>query len=86
MNTMFGMIPVENVPASHEKFVVARKCENQLWYWGSWSTQSAADEAAAEIDGLVIIFSMSARVVCDNVYNCCEVAVEGGGTFTITLK
>lgn len=44
-----GIVTIKNMPAEHEKFVVARLCSNELWFYGSWKSYSAAEKAAIEI-------------------------------------
>ena len=45
---------VNNVPKDTERFIVARVCEGELWYWGSWDNREDALKAAKEQDGAVI--------------------------------
>ncbi len=40
--------------ASHYEFIVARKVNDNLWFWGAYSNGSKADKAAREIGGEVI--------------------------------
>lgn len=46
---MFCKIEVRNMPSDPEQYVVARLFEFQLWYWGSYSSQTQAWKAAKEI-------------------------------------
>lgn len=47
-------IEVMNVPKDHDKYIVARLSDGELWYWGSWDDNQLADLAAREIDGVVV--------------------------------
>lgn len=47
-------VEVMNVPTETERYVVARICDCQLWYWGSWDNKKDADITAHEIDGVVV--------------------------------
>ena len=45
-----------NAPESayHYEFVVARKVDNDLWYWGAYADGFKADKVAREIGGIII--------------------------------
>jgi len=45
---------VNNLPATHKTYVVARAVEGELWYWGSWDDEETAHTIANEIDGIVV--------------------------------
>ena len=47
-------VEVMNVPKDHDKYIVARLNEGELWYWGSWEDNQLADLAAREISGIVV--------------------------------
>lgn len=44
-----GTVVIHNMPEKHERFVVARLCDNELWFYGSWVSCTAAENAAKEI-------------------------------------
>jgi len=44
---------INNLPNSLKRFVVARNCEGELWYWGTWDNVHDATAAAIDISGLV---------------------------------
>ena len=50
------MIKINNLPAyaDNYKFVVARRIDGELWFWGAWNDRNKANEAAREIGGMVI--------------------------------
>lgn len=41
-------VKVNNVPSEHDRYIVARLCMGELWYWGSWSTLDAATRVIKE--------------------------------------
>ncbi len=45
---------VYNLPDSVRAFVVARNVNGDLWFWGSWDDRDAAQDAAHEVNGIVI--------------------------------
>ena len=47
-------VRVKNVIAGEEKYVVARICDRELWYYGRWHFYSDACEVAEEVDGIVV--------------------------------
>ena len=44
---------INNMPEEVKRYVVARNVNNELWFWGSYSSQDAALEVARDIDGVV---------------------------------
>lgn len=51
---MIVNVEINNVPRDHERYIVARLNEGELWYWGSWEEEELADIAAEEVDGIVV--------------------------------
>jgi len=47
-------VEVMNVPKNHDKYIVARLSDGELWYWGSWKDKQLADMAAREMNGIVV--------------------------------
>ena len=47
-------VEVFNVPKDHDKYIVARLNEGELWYWGSWEDYQFANQAARVIRGIVV--------------------------------
>jgi hypothetical protein len=47
---------INNIPdyAGNFTYIVARLCENELWFWGAWNDEEVAYKVAAEIGGLVV--------------------------------
>ena len=44
-------IIINNTPDKIRNFVVARFCDGEWWYWGSWDNVFEASNAATEIGG-----------------------------------
>ena len=40
--------------ADHYEFVVARKIDGDLWFWGAYSNGFKADAVAREVGGIII--------------------------------
>lgn len=51
-----AMVKVNNVPAYAEslRFWVVRLVDGALWFWGAWSDEQGAQNAAREIGGLMV--------------------------------
>lgn len=45
---------INNLDEDHERFVVARLVENELWYWGSWDDSAEAQRVAHEMGAYMI--------------------------------
>ena len=48
-------ININNKPAYADdyEFVVARKCDDEYWFWGAYSDGFKAEQAATEIGGVI---------------------------------
>ena len=48
-------IIIHNKPdyADDYEFVVARKCDNEYWFWGAYENGFEADKVASEIGGVI---------------------------------
>lgn len=49
------MTKVNNLDVEHERFVVARLVDGELWYWGSWDDEKAAERVAQQFDNGVVV-------------------------------
>lgn len=49
------MMKVNNLDSEHERFVVARLVDGELWYWGSWDDDKAAKRVAQQFDNGVVV-------------------------------
>ena len=47
---------INNLPAyaKEYKYIVVRKIDKELWFWGAWNDMDKANEAAVEINGMVV--------------------------------
>lgn len=50
------MESIKNVAnyAKDYKYIVARRENNNLWFWGAWNDRDKANKVADEINGIVI--------------------------------
>ena len=46
------MFKINNMPANTRRFIVARRVNGALWFWGSWDDRNTANEVAMEIGGI----------------------------------
>lgn len=53
-----GYVKVNNLPPEHERYIVARLNDGELWFYGSWDNEAQAEKAAKEFEnGLVVEIS-----------------------------
>ncbi len=47
---------INNKPAyaNDYRYIVARNCDGELWFWGAWNEFNLANKAAREINGIVV--------------------------------
>ena len=47
---------INNMPeyAATKKYIVVRRVNGELWFWGAWNDRDAANEAALEIGGITL--------------------------------
>ena len=47
---------INNLPtyANKYKYIVARRVDGELWFWGAWNDRNKANEVAIEIGGEVV--------------------------------
>ena len=47
---------VNNMPkyAETKKYIVARRVDGELWFWGAWDDRNTANEVALEIGGITL--------------------------------
>jgi hypothetical protein len=48
------MIKINNLPDNFTKYpyIVARRANGELWYWGSFKSRTNANEAALSVNGI----------------------------------
>lgn len=47
------MYTIYNLPAKLESYIVARDCNGELWFWGTWDRITDAYNAANEVGGAI---------------------------------
>ena len=56
MNQKKGRIMnVNNCDTNHERYVVARVVDGELWYWGSWDNRESAENVAKTFDNGIVV-------------------------------
>lgn len=47
---------INNLPtyANEYKYIVVRRVDGELWFWGAWNDRDKANEIASEIGGEVV--------------------------------
>ena len=52
------MMTIQNVPeyAKNYKYIVARRVDGELYFWGAWNDRNKANEVAIEIGGVVVTY------------------------------
>lgn len=53
--TCIARVDIQNTEEDCKRFIVARYCEGQLWYWGSWDLREDAERVAKEENGIVVV-------------------------------
>lgn len=50
------MTQIKNLPeyAKKYQYIVARRVDSQLWFWGAWNDKNKANEIALNIGGVMI--------------------------------
>lgn len=51
---MIAEVEVKNADKVSEKYIVARECDSELWFWGEYGNRQRAEIAAKEIGGIVV--------------------------------
>lgn len=46
---------INNLDADHERFVVCRLVDSNLWYWGSWDDSAEAERVARTFENGVVV-------------------------------
>lgn len=55
IKTYKKLVKVNNLESDHERYVVARIYEDELWFWGSWDDRNAAERVANQFDNAVVV-------------------------------
>ena len=50
------MMTIQNVPeyAKNYKYIVVRRVDGELYFWGAWNDRNKANKVAIEISGEVV--------------------------------
>lgn len=46
---------VNNLPDEIEKYVVARVCDGELWFWGTWDDKDEAERAVNDVENGILL-------------------------------
>lgn len=46
---------INNLPSNYWRYVVARKVDGELWFWGSWASESEAYRVASTFENGEVI-------------------------------
>lgn len=52
------MMAIQNVTeyAKNYKYIVARRVDGELWFWGAWNDRNKANDVAEElVNGVVVV-------------------------------
>lgn len=47
-------VELNNANNVSEKYIVARECDNELWFWGEYNNRKKAEITAKQIGGIVV--------------------------------
>ena len=45
---------VNNLPNEIDKYIVARVCDGELWFWGTFDSETRAKKVAKDVDGVIL--------------------------------
>lgn len=45
---------VNNLPDEIDKYVVAKVCDGEMWFWGTYDDKSRAEKAVRDVDGVIL--------------------------------
>ena len=49
-------VDIQNTEEDCKRFIVARYCDGQLWYWGSWDLREDAERVVEVMEnGIVVV-------------------------------
>lgn len=51
---MIAEVEIKNADKVSEKYVVARECDSELWFWGEYENKQKAEITAKQIGGIVV--------------------------------
>lgn len=51
---MIVEVELNNANNVSEKYIVARECDSELWFWGEYDNRQKAEITAKQIGGIVV--------------------------------
>lgn len=51
---MIAEVEIKNADKVSEKYIVARECDSELWFWGEYENRQKAEITAKQIGGIVV--------------------------------
>lgn len=51
---MIAEVEIKNADKVSEKYIVARECDSELWFWGEYENKQKAEITAKQIGGIVV--------------------------------
>jgi hypothetical protein len=46
---------VNNLPDEIDKYVVAKVCDGELWFWGTWDDKDEAEKAVNDVENGIVL-------------------------------
>lgn len=46
---------VNNLPDEIDKYVVARVCDGELWFWGTWDDKDEAENVVNDVENGIVL-------------------------------
>lgn len=55
MGKQYLQAEVNNLPDDIEKYVVAKVCDGELWFWGTWNDKNEAKKAVNDVENGILL-------------------------------
>lgn len=55
MGKQYLQAEVNNLPDDIEKYVVARVCDGELWFWGTWDDKDKAEKVVNDVENGILL-------------------------------
>jgi hypothetical protein len=55
MGKQYLQAEVNNLPDDIEKYVVAKVCDGELWFWGTWDDKDEAEKAVNDVENGILL-------------------------------
>lgn len=46
---------VNNLPDEIDKYVIARVCDGELWFWGTWDDKDEAENVVNDVENGIVL-------------------------------